>query len=91
VSCYEIITGNILFSTLDPSAATNAVLNGDRPSLPERCPQELKTLIEACWHPNPTSRPSSTQICQTLRYLKYALLLRTGMLLTIPHFMTIAS
>jgi serine/threonine protein kinase len=91
MSSYEILTGNRPFPTLDHHAVKNAVWNGDRPSLPKRCPQELKTLIEACWHPNPTSRPSSTQICQTLRYLKYTLLFGTGMSLIIPHFMTIAS
>ena len=91
MSCYEILTGNIPFSTLDGRARWTAILNGDRPSLPKRCPQELKTLIAACWHPNPTSRPSFTQICQTLRYLKYTPLLWTGMLLIIPHYVTIAS
>ena len=89
--CYEILTGNIPFSTLLQREVKNAVLNGDRPNLPKGCPQELKTLIEACWNQNPTSRPSSTQICQTLRYLKYSLLLWIGMSLIIPHFMTIAS
>jgi tRNA A-37 threonylcarbamoyl transferase component Bud32 len=91
ICCYEILTGNMPLLTLDHRAMKNAILNVDRPSLPKQCPQELKTLIEACWHPNPTSRPSSTQICQTLRYLKYTLLLWTGMSLIIPHFMTIAS
>jgi serine/threonine protein kinase len=91
MTCYEILTGNIPFSTLEIPEMRKAILNGDRPSLPKRCPQELKTLIEACWHPNPTSRPSSTQICQRLRYLKYTLLLWIGMSLIIPHFMTITS
>ena len=89
--CYEILTGNIPFPTLDQSTMKKAMLNGDRPSLPQQCPQGLKTLIEACWHQDPTSRPSSTEICQKLRYLKYASLLRTSMLLTIPQFVTIAS
>lgn len=89
--CYEILTGNIPFYTLDQRTMQKAMLNGQRPSLPQQCPQGLKTLIEACWHRDPTSRPSSTEICQELRYLKYTSLLRTGMLLTIPQFVTIAS
>jgi serine/threonine protein kinase len=90
MSCYEILTGYIPFSNVPHRELKNAILLGVRPSFPTLCPQELKTLIEACWHPNPTSRPSFTQICQTLRHLKCTLLLWTGMSLINPHFMTIA-
>ncbi|KAG0565029.1 hypothetical protein KC19_8G157600 [Ceratodon purpureus] len=60
--CYEILTGVVPFSKVDV--------------LPPQCPSALETLIQACWHANPSDRPSFKQICQELRYLKYTLLLK---------------
>ncbi|KAG0609054.1 hypothetical protein M758_8G153500 [Ceratodon purpureus] len=75
--CYEILTGEVPFSEVErPGIVREMVLRGERPELPPQCPSALKTLVEACWHANPSDRPSFTQICQQLRYLKYILLLK---------------
>ncbi|KAG0608811.1 hypothetical protein M758_8G134600 [Ceratodon purpureus] len=77
ILCSEILTGDLPFSKVaNQRDVKKMVLNGERPELPPQCPSALKTLIEACWHANPSCRPSSKQICQELRYLKYTLLLK---------------
>ena len=74
--CYEILTGNIPFITLTQTEVKRSVLAGGRPQLPDECPNELRSLIEACWSPEPSARPDFGDICSKLRHLKYSQLLR---------------
>jgi tRNA A-37 threonylcarbamoyl transferase component Bud32 len=39
-----------------------AALHNVRPTLPRGVPAEVSGLIEACWHPSPTSRPSAQRL-----------------------------
>jgi predicted Ser/Thr protein kinase len=75
---YEIVTGEMPFDTIGSLREVKTmVLNGDRPILPDHCPNELQMLIRSCWKEEASSRPSFVEICKTLRRLKY--LPTTGM------------
>lgn len=69
--CYEILTGNVPFPTLNNSEVRNEVLRGARRQLPSHCPGRLKILIEKCWSSEATDRPRFSDICAELRHLKY--------------------
>ncbi|KAG0625084.1 hypothetical protein M758_2G026500 [Ceratodon purpureus] len=73
--CYEIMTGDIPFSTLSPKEAKSKVLSGGRPQLPDQCPDRLKALIEACWSSEPSKRPGFGDVCAELKHLKYSQLM----------------
>lgn len=73
--CYELLTGKVPFSTVcSIKEVKRMVLNGDRPILPDECPQSLKTLILSCWNSEASLRPSFEEICKELRFLRYFLL-----------------
>jgi len=44
-------------------------LAGERPALPSDTPPEFKTVIEQCWHSNPSVRPTFSQTVTTLLQL----------------------
>lgn len=46
-----------------------AVINGDRPEIPQDCQILLKELIEACWHSDRQQRPAFTKVVSKLDYL----------------------
>jgi hypothetical protein len=74
--CYEILTANVPFATLNPREVKYRVLDGERPQLPLLGPgyEILGTLIEECWNMVPDKRPSFSTICVTLRWLKWSAL-----------------
>lgn len=77
--CYEILTGEVPFSSLRATEnLKKKVLEGARPQLPLKCPKELKNLIERCWRPDESERPSFSEICEELRYIKFLLLRRAS-------------
>jgi serine/threonine protein kinase len=70
--CYEILTGKVPFNTVTvPREVKRMVLDGDRPILPDHCPNELQMLIHSCWEEEATRRPSFAEICKSLRRLKW--------------------
>jgi hypothetical protein len=81
--CYEILTGEIPFSSITNLVdvkktvldVKKTVLDGGRPTLPEECPTLLEALIEKCWTQDACQRPCFGQICAKLRHLKCLLLL----------------
>jgi len=85
--CYEILTGDLPFPQ-EPSLVNikKKVLKGERPPLPDYCPSVLKALIEACWDPEPSHRPSFASICSALKHLKC--LLMSGTSLEVELFKT---
>jgi hypothetical protein len=44
----------------------DAIKKGRRPTIPADCPAIYKNLLEACWHDDPTKRPSFSQIMHEL-------------------------
>jgi hypothetical protein len=73
--CYEILTGRVpffnYFMLLD---LQKKIKDGLRPDIPEQCPKQLATLIQACYHSNPTIRPSFRKICVELRHIMCSLM-----------------
>lgn len=62
--------GQIPYKGLSPvQAAVNVVRNNLRPQLPHRTPAPLSDLITACWHCNPSERPSFEEISMQLSEL----------------------
>ncbi len=51
------------------AAAEAAAMRNVRPTLSPKLPPELKELIEACWAPDPKSRPSAEYCCKVLEKL----------------------
>ncbi|KAG0612965.1 hypothetical protein M758_6G066400 [Ceratodon purpureus] len=68
---YEILTGNLPFPNISNAEVRRLVLKGERPQLPDGCPDKLKDLIKRCWSEDPQKRPPFGYICTTLRHLKY--------------------
>ncbi len=73
--CYEILTGCIPFVNCNNMRdLRKRIKDGLRPDIPERCPEQLSTLIKKCYHPNPAERPSFRKICVELRHLMWSLM-----------------
>jgi serine/threonine protein kinase len=73
--CYEILTGCIpFFNCPSMRDLRKRIKDGLRPDIPEQCPEQLSTLIQACYHPNPAERPSFRKICVELRHLMWSLM-----------------
>lgn len=79
--CYEILSGSVPFSAFSPREVKKKVLAGERPELPERCPERLRTLIKECWSSDASKRPNFHHICVELRHLECAHLMRCKCLL----------
>ncbi|GBB84826.1 hypothetical protein RclHR1_01140015 [Rhizophagus clarus] len=41
-----------------------AICNGQRPQIPEYTPKPYVTLMNRCWDPDPTNRPTSFDLCK---------------------------
>lgn len=52
--------------------AGGIVNNTLRPTIPNYCDLEWRTLMEQCWAPNPAARPSFTEIASRLRIMSSA-------------------
>jgi serine/threonine protein kinase len=72
--CYEILTGYVPFFNVMLRDLRKRIKDGLRPDIPERCPKQLATLIQACYHSNPTIRPSFCKICVELRHIMCSLM-----------------
>ncbi|KAJ8080064.1 hypothetical protein PM082_016891 [Marasmius tenuissimus] len=66
--CYEILTGLLPFYEYKNGAAvTLQVLAGARPSRPDTLADfqdAIWNMMDACWHPDPSVRPSASTIVQ---------------------------
>lgn len=62
----ELITLKIPFFKVPPKQIEASVLKGDRVPLPENIPDSLRKLINACWAPSPSDRPSMSEVRQGL-------------------------
>jgi serine/threonine protein kinase len=60
---YEIVVGHAVFPlSMRPAEIIRIHKNGDRPNIPNSVVTSMKTLIELCWSPNPSDRPSFNEI-----------------------------
>jgi serine/threonine protein kinase len=57
-------TGEPPLAWMPAVAAAEAMsLRHERPELSPKLPPRLRTLIDACWHPDPAKRPSAAHCC----------------------------
>mmetsp|Transcript_28888 Transcript_28888/g.81348 ORF Transcript_28888/g.81348 Transcript_28888/m.81348 type:complete len:391 (+) Transcript_28888:184-1356(+) len=56
------------------NAYSAKMADGWRPELPDRWPAELRTLIEECWHQDPSRRPSAAHVRHRLEEIRPSIL-----------------
>ncbi|KAG0631964.1 hypothetical protein M758_1G294300 [Ceratodon purpureus] len=75
MTCSEILTGKVPFHHGLLNELFKRIVGGERPKLPSSCPDSLASLLGACWRTKPSSRPSFTEIIETLTSVKRNLLM----------------
>eukprot|EP01026_Neomeris_dumetosa_P045569 TRINITY_DN3859_c0_g1_i21.p1 TRINITY_DN3859_c0_g1~~TRINITY_DN3859_c0_g1_i21.p1 ORF type:complete len:563 (-),score=66.47 TRINITY_DN3859_c0_g1_i21:1776-3464(-) len=67
---WELMTGRIPYEGMTPlQAAVGVVQNGMRPPIPTNTPEQLSSLIQACWQQKPDKRPSFSQLWKVLEQM----------------------
>ncbi|XP_004488776.1 uncharacterized protein [Cicer arietinum] len=67
---WEILTGEEPYANMHYGAIIGGIVNNTlRPTIPNYCDIEWRTLMEQCWAPNPAARPSFTEIASRLRIM----------------------
>ncbi|XP_050367232.1 uncharacterized protein LOC126785660 [Argentina anserina] len=70
---WEILTGEEPYANMHYGAIIGGIVNNTlRPHVPGYCDAEWKLLMEQCWAPDPTIRPSFTEIARRLRVMSAA-------------------
>jgi hypothetical protein len=69
VMCATILSGKQPFEGIDHDLPTRLRL-GERPWVPDDCPEALVSLINECWSLDRTKRPKFKEICTTLEELR---------------------
>ncbi|XP_014501300.1 uncharacterized protein LOC106762102 [Vigna radiata var. radiata] len=70
---WEILTGEEPYANMHYGAIIGGIVNNTlRPTIPNHCDSEWRTLMEQCWAPNPAARPSFTEIARRLRIMSAA-------------------
>ncbi|CAN8293111.1 unnamed protein product [Cochlearia groenlandica] len=70
---WEILTGEEPYANMHYGAIIGGIVNNTlRPTIPSYCDLDWRTLMEECWAPNPTARPSFTEIAGRLRVMSTA-------------------
>lgn len=62
----------LITEVLFPNISGGIVSNTLRPPVPSSCDPEWRRLMEQCWAPDPTARPSFTEIASRLRFMSTA-------------------
>jgi len=65
----ERYTHKVPFKSMHALQVAQKVIQGLRPTIPDKCPPGLSKLLESCWHTNPSERPSFKEIIQILNSL----------------------
>ncbi|GAA0153356.1 non-receptor serine/threonine protein kinase [Lithospermum erythrorhizon] len=67
---WEILTGEEPYANMHYGAIIGGIVNNTlRPTIPSYCDAEWRKLMEQCWAPNPSVRPSFTEIASRLRVM----------------------
>ncbi|XP_042041818.1 uncharacterized protein LOC121787208 isoform X1 [Salvia splendens] len=67
---WEILTGEEPYANMHYGAIIGGIVNNTlRPTIPSYCDSEWRRLMEECWAPNPSLRPSFTEIASQLRVM----------------------
>ncbi|KAF3793372.1 Serine/threonine-protein kinase [Nymphaea thermarum] len=67
---WEILTGDEPYANMHYGAIIGGIVNNTlRPHVPSWCDPEWRKLMEQCWAPDPSARPSFTDIVRRLRMM----------------------
>eukprot|EP01089_Gocevia_fonbrunei_P005710 TRINITY_DN16194_c0_g1_i1.p1 TRINITY_DN16194_c0_g1~~TRINITY_DN16194_c0_g1_i1.p1 ORF type:complete len:173 (+),score=39.52 TRINITY_DN16194_c0_g1_i1:113-631(+) len=69
---WECVTGEYPFVSkydLDSVAIANAIVDGERPVIPDSCPEKMKVILLDCWEDDPYDRPTFDEIGVGLRHI----------------------
>ncbi|XP_075506539.1 RAF-like serine/threonine-protein kinase 20 isoform X2 [Primulina tabacum] len=67
---WEILTGEEPYANMHYGAIIGGIVSNTlRPPIPSYCDLEWRRLMEQCWAPNPSMRPSFTEIASRLRVM----------------------
>ncbi|RWR85705.1 PB1 domain-containing protein/Pkinase_Tyr domain-containing protein [Cinnamomum micranthum f. kanehirae] len=70
---WEILTGEEPYANMHYGAIIGGIVSNTlRPPVPSSCDPEWRRLMEQCWAPDPTARPSFTEIASRLRFMSTA-------------------
>ncbi|KAK3119820.1 hypothetical protein QOZ80_9AG0675750 [Eleusine coracana subsp. coracana] len=67
---WELMTSKIPYTSMTPVQAAVGVRKGLRPQLPENAHPRLVNLVQRCWEPIPSDRPSFSDIIAELEDIK---------------------
>jgi hypothetical protein len=73
VMCSTILSGRKPFDN-NGYGLHERLKSGERPWLPDNCPEPLVSLINECWSLQRTKRPKFKEICTTLKDLRSSIL-----------------
>jgi protein phosphatase 1L len=73
----EVLTGEEPFKGMPLKNHLQRIRDGQRPPLPDYCPDYLSELIKKCWATNPRERPQFPEICQILVDCKQRILMQS--------------
>jgi len=83
VLLWEVMTGKEAYSSWDENQFTLKLLSGEREKIPVYLPQQLRTLIQACWHEKISERPAIEDVLTQLREVKNSLFIRPSLSVSI--------
>ncbi|KAL3520407.1 hypothetical protein ACH5RR_018556 [Cinchona calisaya] len=70
---WEILTGEEPYANMHYGAIIGGIVNNTlRPPVPSFCDPDWRLLMEQCWAPDPSARPSFTEIARRLRLMSTA-------------------
>ncbi|KAL0863836.1 hypothetical protein Bca101_042954 [Brassica carinata] len=74
IAMWEILTGQEPYADMHCGAIIGGIVSNTlRPSVPEKCDNLWRELMEQCWSFDPAIRPSFTEIIDRLRLMSVAL------------------
>ncbi len=76
--CYEILTGRVPFFHIETNLRER-INGGAKLIMPDKCHEQLSTLVQLCYRRNPEERPSFPDICVELRHIMCSLMVDSTM------------
>jgi serine/threonine protein kinase len=67
IMCSQILTGQQPFTEIEVTKLQAHLERGERPSIPDDCPDYLRFCMESCWKKHPENRPRSSDMWRMLR------------------------
>ncbi|KAL2918541.1 hypothetical protein HK105_201942 [Polyrhizophydium stewartii] len=74
MTAVEILTGRVPFADQhNDKTVGNMIKRNKRPNRPEKVPDQLWSVIEDCWHENPSARPTFAEVVALMQDLPRSL------------------